>query len=248
MLTSFNLPSKNLTTEKQMALMRNYMNQLKDETETELYDIKWDNLNKDLKDKINNLDKDIVATNDNLSYIQANAVTTSYLESNYASLNYLTTQFVYAGAIAAGQITSGYIDSSIVTASLLNAQYINVYGQIRTALLDADCVNANLFVGQYINADYIDAATITSGLIKSTDLFVGGTTTIAGGHIDTNSISAATITSVVSNAQSAYFGRLNIDSSGMYLRTSNGMYRLSVRSVNSGGNTIYFLGTTTQPI
>lgn len=163
MLTSFNLPSKNLSQEKQMAMMRNYLNQLKDETETELYDIKWDNLSKSLKDKFNQIDGDIVAANNNTEYLRANVITAEEISAEYIKTNtliaggYIKSQYLTANNIQAGILSASYIDSA-----LIRTNDLIVNGKIKSSFLTAD----NILAGT-LSADYIDVAAVTAGLVKA---------------------------------------------------------------------------------
>lgn len=161
MLPTLGAPSKKSTPEQQMAMMRTYLNQLKDDTEGELYNIRWENLAKPLQDKLNGLDKDIVAQGEQFDYLNANMVTVGYLQANYIAANqldaalvnsyYLNSQYVYAGSINAAQITAGTI----------NTQLLDV------AAITAGCVNADLFTGNYISAGLISASNITAGTLAA---------------------------------------------------------------------------------
>lgn len=229
MLPTLGAPSKKSTPEQQMAMMRTYLNQLKDDTEGELYNIRWENLAKPLQDKLNGLDKDIVAQGEQFDYLNANMVSVGYLEANYLT----------ASQIAANYIATNQLDAQLVNSYYLNSQYVYAgsiaAGQINSGTISAQYLDSSVITTNNMSAIRINANQINAGIISSA-------------RIDSSSISANVITSSISSSQTAYFGRINIDSGGMYIRTNNGMYKLSVRSVNSGGNTIYFLGTTTQPI
>lgn len=192
MLPTLGAPSKKSTPEQQMAMMRTYLNQLKDDTEGELYNIRWENLAKPLQDKLNGLDKDIVAQGEQFDYLNANMVSVGYLQANYITatqiaasyiatnqldtelLNsyYLNSQYVYAGSIAAGQINSGtisaqYLDSSVITTNNMNAIQINanqiVAGTIAAARLDADII-----AGRFVSGNTSVFNTINIGMASTT--------------------------------------------------------------------------------
>lgn len=149
MLPTFQVQAKNLSPDKQMALMRQYLNQLKDDTETELYDIKWDNLSKPLRDKLNSLESYAETSQQQINQINANVVKadsieTLVLQAGFIKADYITADvinalhvvagsvdanWVYAGSIAANQITSGrisanYLDSNVIVASEVTADFL----------------------------------------------------------------------------------------------------------------------------
>lgn len=233
-LPTFNLPGKNITADKQMAMMRTYLNQLKDDTESELYDIKWDNLSKPLKEKIEGLDKEYVQLSEDFSYIQANTVTTAYLQAHYLTADQISGTYASFEYLASDYMETITLNASQITAGTISTARLNV-GEIT-----AGCVNADLFEGNYIKAGYISASRINAG-------------TLAAARIDaaimrTSSFTADNISSIVSSSETATFGRINIDEDGMYIVTANqNKYKLTIKSVVSGGNTIYFLGTYTEP-
>ena len=156
MLTALSNPNKNTTPEKQMAMMRNYINQLKDETETELYDIKWDNLSKTLKDKIDALDRDIVAANDNVDYLRANVITAEQISAEYVKASALYTQ---VGNVRT--LLSNYVYAGSITASQINA------GTISTERLDVDAITAGCVLA---NDLYITGNVVARGHLSATEI------------------------------------------------------------------------------
>ena len=185
------MTGKNVTPERQMAMMRTYLNELKDNTESELYDIKWENLSKPLREKIDSLDRYQVQNDEMINYISANMITTDYLQANYI----MATDLYIDATATAKIIKSGHITSDSISVATINAAFQ------KSQYMEAG----------KIKADYIDVSAITADFIQVSDLFNTGTTTIAGGHIDTGSISANTITSVISNSTTASFGKLVVD-------------------------------------
>lgn len=248
MLPTFNLPGKNISPDRQLAMMRTYLNDLKDNTEGELYDIKWENLAKPLKEKIEALEGISVSNKEYLDELNANTVRTQYLES----------EFVYAGKIDAGQIKSGristtYLDASLITTGNISAQQINVTqltgGFIAASHIDAEtiragCVNADLFNGRYINADYIDAATIRAGCVNA-DLFEGNyikTNYISSDIMRTSDFTATNISAKYSSSASTAFEFLNCNhfqpwDSGYDRRVSATFQQVSI-----GGHVYRLLG------
>lgn len=257
-LNTFNLPGKNVPADKQLAMMRNYLENLKSDIESDLYNIDWNNFSKPLREKLEGLDKELIAQGDVVNSIQANYVSTQYLES----------EFVYAGAIQANQIQAGTLNSGVVYAGTINTNQINagqlasgvIYtgslnasqitaGTISTQRLDvgaitAGCVNADLFNGNYINADYIDAATIRAGCVNA-DLFEGNyikTNYISSDIMRTNDFTAKNISAKYSTSRSAVFEYLNCNhlqpwDSGYDRRVSATFQQVSI-----GGHVYRLLG------
>lgn len=171
MLPTLGAPNKKSTPEQQMAMMRTYINQLKDDTEGELYNIRWENLAKPLQEKLNGFDKDIVAQGEQFDYLTANMISVGYLETNYLTAgeidatyvktDFLETEFVYAGAIAASQITSGristnHLSTDVVIASDITASSGDFYylssGQLDARYVRATVVDADYIVGKFTSA------------------------------------------------------------------------------------------------
>lgn len=186
MISALGVPSKKSSPEQQIASMRNYINQFRQDYEDENYNITWEKLAKPLKEKIEGLDKELVAQGENFNYLSANMVSVGYLEANYltasqiqasyiatnqldtALLNsyYLNSVYVYAGSIDAGQINAGtisaqYLDSSVITTDNLSAQNISG-GQITSGTVAANRISSaimrtNDFTAANISAKYNSA-------------------------------------------------------------------------------------------
>lgn len=149
-LPSFNPPGKNTTPDKQMAMMRNYLSLLKDQTETELFDIKWDNLSQSLRNKINSLDKVLQQTSDDLQY------TTEYISANVVTADYIETHFASIGALEAVVARIGVIEADYIEADAV------LTGNLEAAVARIGEIEAN-----YIKASYITAAVIASKFTTS---------------------------------------------------------------------------------
>lgn len=220
MLQPIGLPNKKATPEQQMAAMRNYINQLKDDTEQELFNIRWENLSKPLQEKLNGLDKEIVANSDKINQIQANFITADQIAAQYVTSEYLESDFIYTKTLNASQITAGKINTTVFNASMLEAQYINASNQIKTSKLDAavitttnlsaQSISVDQLSGGYIDASHIDADSIRAGLVVADDLYTVGNV-VAGGHL-----SAPIISSKFSSSEGALFDRINISMASSY--------------------------------
>jgi hypothetical protein len=203
-----------------MSAIRNYVNQLKDDTEAELYNIRWENLAKPLQEKLNGLDKEIVANSDSINQIQANFITADQIASKYVTSEYLESDFIYTKTLNASQITAGKINTTVFNASMLEAQYINASNQIKTSKLDAtvittsnlsaQSINVDQLTGGYIDATHIDAESIRTGLVVADNLYTTGDV-IASGHL-----SASIIAGKFTSSESALFDRINISMASLY--------------------------------
>ena len=201
MLPTFNLPGKNISPDRQLAMMRTYLNDLKDNTEGELYNIRWDNLAKPLKEKIESLEKYSASNKEYIDELNANTVRTQYLETNYLTAQeisatyvtsqYLTSEFIYTKSLNASQITAGrigadYLDSNVIyttniSSYAVDAQYVD------TAILNADYISTDyLDVEGYIKTTYIHTDAIRSGLVEADDILANGK--IKASVIDTGTL------------------------------------------------------------
>ena len=192
-LPSFQVQSKNLSPDKQMALMRQYLNHLKDDTETELYDIKWDNLSKPLRDKLNSLESyaetsqqqinQINANSikaDNIEtlvlqagFIKANQVTTSLLEANHVEASYLTAGCVQAIRLNASQINAGYISTDRLETSAMTTYIANI------GFLTANTITADMIVGKFVASN--TAVFNTINIVQKPNLKTGLRISDSGG-------------------------------------------------------------------
>ena len=160
MLSTFNLPGKNISPDKQMSMMRTYLNQLKDEMESELYNIKWENLSKALQDTINSLKSYSAESSDKINAINANYVSTDYLSANYITASQISAAYATIGSLNAVSAAIGSLEAIAITTNNLSAQTING-SQITAGTITADKINStsNLHIntitadGGYINLE-----------------------------------------------------------------------------------------------
>ena len=170
MLSTFNLPGKNVSPDRQMAMMRTYLTQLKDELESELYNVKWENLSKPLQDKINSLEKYQADSDDKINFIKAN-----YVEADYLSANYLT-----ASQISANYATFGWVSANYASFTWVEALDAMV-GTLNAKAITTDNLSAQTIYGSQITGLTISASQITSGTISSdrVDFSTGIASTVA---------------------------------------------------------------------
>ena len=164
MLSTFNLPGKNIPNDKQMAMMRTYLAELKDEIEKELYNVKWENLSKPLQEKIESLEKYQSDSDEQFSAIRAN-----YVQAEYLSANYLT-----ASQIAANYATFGYVSANYADIGSLNAVSAAVNS------LSAIAITTQNLSAQTISASQISGGTISGNLVRGGT--ISGVTLTNGGN------------------------------------------------------------------
>ena len=205
-LPSFNLPGKNISDQKQMSMMRSYLSQLKDETESELYDIKWDNLSQGLREKLDNLQMSVTnveAGNDYLSgylaanYIQADAIAATYVTTAVLEANYVTTAVLEADYITADEIAAEYVTASQVSAQIAQFNFASI------GLLFAD----DILVSGKIMASRLSATNIASVFTSSNTALFGRVNSQkyrATNSQNTQTLDLRLISVTATNGQTAY--------------------------------------------
>lgn len=154
MLPSLNINSKNIPEAKQMSMMRQYINDLKNDMESELFDIKWENLSKPLREKLEGYEVEIVAANDLALEVNANSVTTEYLSANYISAAQIAATYVSTAYLEANYVTADVIASTYVTTNYLTSNYITA-SSIASTYVTTDYLASNYVKASAIDADYI---------------------------------------------------------------------------------------------
>ena len=156
-LDTFNLPGKNVPADKQMAMMRTYLESLKDDIEKDLYNIDWNNFSKPLREKLEGFDKELINTGDIVNSIQANYVSTQYLETNYLTAQQISSTYVTTQYLTSNYITASTISSTYVTSQYLTSNYIT-----------ASTISSTYVTSQYLTSNYITASTISSTYLEAT--------------------------------------------------------------------------------
>lgn len=174
MLTTFNLPGKNVSPDRQMAMMRTYLSQLKDEIESELYNVKWENLSKPLQDKINSLEKYQADSDDKINFIKANYVETDYLRANYITAQQISASYATFDWVQANYASFTWVEALDAMIGNLNAIAIT------TQNLSAQTIYGSQIVGLTISANQITSGQMSTNRIDfstgiSSDLAVDGT-------------------------------------------------------------------------
>lgn len=259
-LNTFNLPGKNVPADKQLAMMRNYLENLKDDIESDLYNIDWNNFSKPLREKLEGLDKELIAQGDVINSIQANYVSTQYLES----------EFIYTKSLDASQITSGRISTDHLDASVINTgninsyaistSYLDVYGKIKTSQLQASVITTGNIYSYAISTSYLDvngkiktneldATVITSETINTSTIYCDQITVRNGSKINGDKLTQINANTITTGTIDA--ARIATDSLVFNgLKYTNGSWTLTLTLQHCqkyGGGSVWCLGTEQTP-
>lgn len=160
MMNALSQVSKDTDIGKQMAYMRNYINQLRDEVENDLMNIGYDNLDADLRKRFDDMQTGLLTAN-NTSIEVAGMLKTQYLKADEIAAKYITAQTVAANYATIGSLNAvsaaiGDLAAIAITTQNLSAQTINANqitaGKIKASQLDADDIASGLFVGEALVA------------------------------------------------------------------------------------------------
>lgn len=160
MMNALSQVSKDTDIGKQMAYMRNYINQLRDEIENDLMNIGYNNLDADLRKRFDDMQTGLLTAN-NTSLEVAGMLKTQYLKADEIVSKYATITSLNAVSARVGYIESDYVKTASITA--LSGE-IN---DLTTTKLDATTAYIDFMeVTNWVRAGYIKAEKI-----KTQDLF-----------------------------------------------------------------------------
>lgn len=160
-------------TNKQLAQIRSYLNQLKDSTESELNNVTYDMLSGALRKRLDSMSEDIVANNTYTSLV-ADTLSSQYVRTEVLQANYATIGALSAVSASVGQLRADIVAANYVTTDALEANYISA------KVIKADYMEvANWTSSGFIAANRISADTITSIIARAGTVSVGGTLSLA---------------------------------------------------------------------
>ena len=217
MISALGVPSKKSSPEQQIASMRNYINQFRQDYEDENYNITWEKLAKPLKEKIDGLDKELVAQGENFNYLSANMVSVGYLQANYLS----------AGQIAANYVATAVLEANYITAAQIAAAYV------ATSYLEANYITASQIASNYVTTQYLQANYITASSISST-------------YLQASAVDADYISSKFTSSSHGWFSNMNAYNYGMIVNGARLPFSL-IKVQKYGGGEAYCLGTLVVP-
>ncbi len=155
MMNALSQVSKDTDIGKQMAYMRNYINQLRDEIENDLMNIGYDNLDADLRKRFDDMQTGLLTAN-NTSMEVAGMLKTQYLKADqivatYATIGSLNAVSARIGVIEANYITASEVSATYATIGSLNAVSASITTlsskAITTDNLNATMANFNGTIG-----------------------------------------------------------------------------------------------------
>lgn len=167
MLSSINLNAKDLDPSKQMAVMRNYLNNLKDEIEGELNNIRYDMLDADLRGRIDDITSTLLQnqyrTDSVAEILKSKYITAQEISAQYVTTNYLTANYITASQISASYASFGWVQALDAMVGNLNAKAIT------TDNLSAQSISAGQITSGTLSASRISAGSLNVNKLASSD-------------------------------------------------------------------------------
>ena len=145
-------------TNKQLANIRSYLIQLKDELEAELSNVTYDMLSASLQKRIDAISEDVAAHNGDLD-IMAQTVTANYLTANEIVATYATIESLSAYMITADYVEAGVIKADVISTDIARAEQLSAY-----------MLTANYISGNYIKTDYLDTGAIAARTVTANNI------------------------------------------------------------------------------
>lgn len=189
MLSSFSLTAKDQDTGKQLAMMRTYLATLKDEVEAELSGIGYNNLDADLRARIDKISDGLASAHEDTALVaqslKANYITASEIASNYVSTSYLSANYITASEIASDYASFTWVNAlnaivanlnaKAITTDNLSAQSISA-SQITSGTLSANRISNDTFNGREMHCGTVQASSALIGITCSVNtVSCGGT-------------------------------------------------------------------------
>ena len=173
MLPSFPTYSQETDVNKQMSQMRNYLNMLKDEIENALSNIGYDQLDADLRKRIDEMGDNIYKNSNEIlevagtlkaKYITADEIASTYATFGWVSANYATFNWVSSNYASISYLEGNYASFNYVDTYYLSANDASITYATISALTAVDGKFNNL------NANNITSGTLTSARLNADDI------------------------------------------------------------------------------
>ena len=195
MLTQINpnAQANDMDMTKQIASLRNQIAQLRDSVEDELACIRYDQLEANLRKKIDSIQElygnvettNIVAQTLKAKYLVADEIATQYatiknldaavarigtIEANYVSASYLSANYATIGSLSAVSARVGAIEADYVTAGVVAANYATI-GSLNAVSAKVNTISANYITANDITASLIAGKfpSVNNGLTINTE-------------------------------------------------------------------------------
>lgn len=152
-------------TNKQLAIIRSYLIQLKDELEAELSNVTYDMLSASLQKRIDAISEDITVQKEE-QFISAQMI-----KADSAKIGSISADYVKASTLSAAIINTGVLD-----AYMIKATYCDVNGKIKATELDTEFATVGALRAYMLESTYISGGMIKADKI-SADAFSGRTVT-----------------------------------------------------------------------
>lgn len=152
-------------TNKQLAIIRSYLIQLKDELEAELSNVTYDMLSASLQKRIDAISEDITVQKEE-QFISAQMI-----KADSAKIGSISADYVKASTLSTAIINTGVLNAYMAKATYLTADEAYIK-QEKVEDLSALSATVNTIKSNYITAGYINATNINSVISTITSMSV----------------------------------------------------------------------------
>lgn len=166
MLPMINANPSSMDTGKQITSIKTYINTLRDAIDDELSHISYDQLDANLKKRIDAISDDIelakeqsqiVAETVKANYLSAQEINAKYITASevsatYASIGSLSALSARVGTIEADYVGTEYLETNYATIGALSA------ATARIGVIESNYITANTITADFLNARYQNAS------------------------------------------------------------------------------------------
>lgn len=140
-------------TNKQLAIIRSYLIQLKDELEAELSNVTYDMLSASLQKRIDAISEDITVQKEE-QFISAQMITADYAKLGTMVADNLTVAKAYADSVVANKVTASEVNSIIGNYGFLTAEAAELT-YVTSKQVDAQIGRYGFITASYLSADHV---------------------------------------------------------------------------------------------
>lgn len=228
MLSNFNVSQKTEDANKQFAMIRSYLIQLKDEIEGELNNIGYNNLDSDLRARFEKLSTLITEgsnmTNMVAENLQAKYITAESIDAKYATIQSLNAQSARIDTLDSTTVKTDYLTANYLTANQISSTYVATQ-TLEANYLTAQQIQTNYLTASQIQANYLSASQIQANYATLTELHTNYATIseLHTDYLNTTQLDGkyATLSSLSFKADKGNLvGQINASSEGIQISAS----------------------------
>lgn len=180
MMNALSQVSKDTDIGKQMAYMRNYINQLRDEIENDLMNIGYNNLDADLRKRFDDMQTGLLTANNTslevagllkTKYLTAQEIVTNYITAREASLTYATIGSLNAVSAEVGELSTKKLDAT--TAYI---DFMEVTNWVRAGYIRADKIKTQDLFTQTLSA----SLSLWANILSTNSISINGSSHVGG--------------------------------------------------------------------